>query len=200
MLTNLRYHKIPGQNGMSFPAVTSLIELFAEYGLIDTYIPKSEKRAGIGTLVHKIINEILKGGSVNLDQWTNLDWKTQNAIIAFLRWQKDTGFKPRICEELIYSLKYGLAGHTDAIGTIKQSVGVFDWKLGDIKNERVKYQLSAYGFLYLEQFPNRTLNRGFRGVHLDTETATYKEMILSYEEGREYFERFLSFKREVGII
>jgi len=198
-MVNIRYHEIPGYD-VSFPSVTSLIELYAQYGLINVFIPKSDNRASIGTTAHAIIARINKGGHVDDKEWDTLDKRTQSAVIAFLRWQKDTGFKPRICEELLYSLKYGLAGHADAIGTIKHSVGVFDWKLGDIKCERVKYQLSAYGFLYLEQFPNRTLNRGFRGVHLDTETATYSEMIMDFDEASYYFRKFLAFKKEVGII
>jgi len=120
--------------------------------------------------------------------------------LAFLRWQKDVGFKPREVESLVYSLKFGVAGHPDAIGTIKQSVGIFDWKLGDVFGDRIKYQLSVYGFSYLEMHPDRTLNRGFRGVHLDPLKATYKELIMSFEEGQHWFHEFIRMKLQIGIL
>ncbi len=195
----IRYHEIPGYD-VSFPAVTSLIELFNEYKFINSFIPKSENRANIGTQAHDIIARINQGGHIEKEEWNSFNSDIQNAVTAFIRWKKATGFKPRLNEQLLYSLKYGIAGHVDSIGTIKRSVGVFDWKLGDIYNIRVKYQISVYGFLYLEMFPSRTLNEGFRAVHLDSKTATYDEIKITMEEAEQYFNEFIKFKQEVGII
>jgi hypothetical protein len=199
MLTKIRYHDIPGY-GVSFPGVTSLIELFAEYKLIDTFIPKSEKRATIGTTAHAIIARILSGGHVDKNEWNTLDPKTRGAVMAFLCWQKDTHFKAKETESLVYSLKYGIAGHPDAIGIIRPWwICIPDWKIGDVNNIRVKLQVPTYGFCYLEMHPRRRID-GFRGVHLDTEKATYHELIMGYEEGEHWFNEFIRMKREVGIL
>lgn len=185
---------------MSFPGITSLISLFAEYKLIDTYIPKSENRASIGTKAHEIIARSLQGGHVGKKEWNTLDPKTQRAVIAFLRWQKDTHFKAKQSESLVYSLKFGIAGHPDAIGIIRPWwICIPDWKIGDVNNIRVKLQTSAYGLCYMEMYPRRKIS-GFVAVHLDTETSTYSEMRMTLDEGKEYFERFIRLKKQVGII
>jgi hypothetical protein len=114
-MVNIRYHEIPGFD-VSFPSVTSLIELYAQYGLIDVYIPKSENMANIGTAAHEIVARINKGGHVGEKEWSTLDQKTLNAVLAFLRWKKDVGFKPRGVEKLVYSLNFGIAGHPDSDG------------------------------------------------------------------------------------
>jgi len=199
MSTKIRYHEIPGYD-VSFPGITSLIELFAEYKLIKTYIPKSVGRANIGTKAHEIIARIAKKGHIDDKEWYSLDPKTQNAVLAFLRWQKDTKFKGREVETLVYSLKYGLAGHPDIAGICRPWwLGIFDWKIGDINNIRVKLQIPVYGFCYLEMHPRRRLD-GFRGVHLDTEKATYEELIMTFEEGKYWFNEFIRMKLEIGIL
>jgi hypothetical protein len=200
MLTKIRYHDIPGY-GVSFPGVTSLIELFAEYKLIDTFIPKSETMATIGTTAHAIIARINKGGHVDENEWDTLDTKTQNAVLAFLCWQKDVGFKPRGVESLVYSLQFGIAGHPDADGICRPwYIGVFDWKLGDVHNIRTKLQVGAYGGCLAEMHPRRRRFDGFRGVHLDPLKATYEELIMSFEEGEYWFNEFIRMKMEVGIL
>ena len=199
MLTEIRYHDIPGYD-VSFPGVTSLIALFAEYKLIDTFIPKSEKRAGIGTKTSQLLDRILKGGHIDDKEWYELDIKTQSAVIASLRWQKATGFKPKESESLVYSLRFGIAGHPDTIGIIRPWwICVIDWKIGDINNIRVKLQIPTYGFCYLEMHPRRRID-GFRAIHLDTEKATYQELIMSYEEGEHWFNEFVRMKQEIGVI
>lgn len=199
MLTKIRYHQIPGYD-VSFPGVTSLIELFAEYKLIDSFIPKSDKRATIGTTAHRIIARISHGGHVDDREWYFLDLKVQSAVIAFLRWQKDTHFKAKESESLVYSLRFGIAGHPDAIGIIRPWwICIPDWKIGDINNIRVKYQTSAYAFCYLEMHPTRRIN-GLRAVHLDTEKAMYSEMSMTLEEAKCYFDEFVRMKMEVGVI
>ena len=198
-MVNIRYHQIPGYD-VSFPGVTSLIELYAEYGLIDTYIPKSEKRATIGTTAHAIIARINQGGHVDDKEWLTLDTKAQSAVIAFLRWQKDTKFKAKESESLVYSLRFGIAGHPDAIGIIRPWwICIPDWKIGDVNNIRVKLQTSVYGLCYLEMHPRRRLD-GFRAVHLDTEKATYQELIMTFQEGQYYFDEFIRMKQEIGIL
>lgn len=185
---------------MSYPAITSLISLFAEYKLIDSYITKSISKANIGTIAHKMIDKILVGGHIKDKEWYKLDSRVQNAIIALLRWQKDTGFKCKGSEMLVYSHRFGIAGHPDAIGIITPWwITMPDWKTGDINNIRVKLQIPTYGFCYLEMHPRRRID-GFRGVHLDTEKATYEELIMTYEEGQHYFEQFIDMKLKVGIL
>jgi hypothetical protein len=199
MPTTIRYHDIPGYD-VSFPGITSLIALYAEYKLIDTFIPKSEKRAGIGTKASQLLDRILKGGHIDDKEWYNLDLKTQSAVIAALRWQKDTKFKSKESESLVYSLRFGIAGHPDTIGIIRPWwISVIDWKIGDINNIRVKLQVPTYGFCYLEMHPRRRID-GFRAVHLDTEKATYQELIMTYKEGQYYFDEFIRMKMEVGIL
>ena len=199
MLNQMRYHQIPGYD-VSFPAITSLIALYAEYGLINTFIPKSDGRATIGTKTSQLLDKILKGGHIDDKEWKKLDLKTQNAVMAALRWQKDTGFKSKESESLVYSLRHGIAGHPDTIGIIRPWwICVIDWKIGDIDNIRVSLQIPTYGFCYLEMHPLRRID-GFRAVHLDTEKATYRERIIPYKEGQYYFDEFIRMKMEVGIL
>lgn len=199
-MTNIRYYEIPG-HGVTLPAITSLIELFAEYKLIDCFIPKSVGMANIGTKAHALIARINKGGHVTDEEWPTLNLKTQNAVLAFLRWQKDVGFKPREVESLVYSLTWGIAGHPDASGICKPwYIGVYDWKLGDIYNIRVKLQVPTYGFCIAEMYPRRRKPDGFRAVHLDPIKATYEELILSYDEGEYWFHEFIRMKLQVGIL
>lgn len=199
MLTRIRYVQIPGYD-ISFPAVTSLIEIYAEFGLIDTYIPKSEGRSQLGTKTHKVVSHIMKGGHITDEQWPKLGTEAQNGVLAALSWQKAVGFKPKAVEFLVYSLKHGIAGHPDVAGICRPWwLGIFDWKIGDINNIRVKLQVPTYGFCYLEQNPLRKLV-GFRAIHLDTKNATYEELIIPFDEGEHYFNEFLRMKKEVGII
>ena len=195
----MRYHDIPGY-GVSFPAITSLIQLYAEYKLIDTYIPKSNSRATIGTKTSQLLDRILKGGHIDDKEWGTLNLKTRRAVLAALKWQKATGFKPKESESLVYSLRFGIAGHPDTIGIIRPWwICVIDWKIGDINNIRVSLQIPTYGFCYLEMYPRRRID-GFRAVHLDTEKATYQERIIPYEEGEHWFNEFIRMKLQVGIL
>lgn len=199
MTTRIRYHDIPGHD-VSFPSITSLIGLYAEYKLINTFIPKSEKRRGLGTKSHKVISYIMRGGHINDSQWPKLEPETQNAVIAVLRWQKDVHFTPTKVEFLVYSLTHGIAGHPDVAGIIRPWwLCINDWKLGDIHNIRVKLQIPTYGFCHLEMNPLRRID-GFRAVHLDTETANYEEMIIPFDEGEHWFHEFIRMKEEIGII
>jgi hypothetical protein len=47
--------------------------------------------------------------------------------------------------------------------------------------------------------PRRRID-GFRAIHLDTEKATYQELIMSYEEGEHWFNEFVRMKQEIGVI
>ena len=201
MLTNIRYHSIPGHNGLTFPGVTSLIELFAEYKMIDTYIPKSENMATIGTTAHALVARINKRGHIGDKEWGTLGIKEQNAVLAFLRWQKAVRFKPREVESLVYSLKFGVAGHPDASGVCRPwYIGVFDWKLGDVNSIRTKLQVGTYGGCFAEMHPRRRNFDGFRGIHLDPLKANYEELIMTFEEGQHWFHEFIRMKLQIGIL
>ena len=186
--------------GISLPSITSLIELYAEYGLIDTYIPKLSSKTRIGSSTHEIVARIMLGGHIDENEWNTLDRPTKNAVMASQRWKKDTKFRPKEVESMVYSLEWGIAGHPDIIGIIPPWwICVNDWKTGDIDNIRVKLQIPTYGFCYLEMHPRRRLD-GFRAVHLDTQKGTYSELLMSVEEGQHYFNEFIRMKKEVGIL
>ena len=200
-MREIRYNKIPGHGHATLPGITSMIALYADCGMLgDNFIPKSETGAIIGRQSHDVIKRINEGQKIGIGEWNGLPEKTRNAVKAFLRWKKAVGFIPRLSETLVYSLKYGIAGHVDAIGTIRPKIlTVCDWKLGDIHNERILMQIPTYGFCYLEMFPRRKIY-GFGGVHLDPLTGNYEEIRMSLDEGWNHFQEFLRLKIEVGIV
>lgn len=198
----MQYHEVEVSEGKFFllPRCTSVLDELQKHELIPGRVWKSESAAYIGRQSHDLIRRINRGGVIERPEWWSLPEKTKNAVRAYLAWKKATGYRSRHSEVSLYSLVWGVSGTADDIGTIKRFVTICDWKLGDIHSERVKYQLVIYGFLYLEMWPSRTLNGGFRGVHLDRDNATFDEVIIPLDEGREYFKKFLAMKHLVGIL
>lgn len=56
----------------------------------------------------------------------------QPYLSAWIKFRKDTGFKPKLIEELVYSKKYGYAGTADRIGPFNNVNTVVDIKSGEL--------------------------------------------------------------------
>lgn len=193
----LEYMDTPA--GIAVPRITSLINLFASFGLVEEYVTKGKVAGEEGTLIHDIVNRIDHGESIATHEWYSYPEGVRNAVKAFIRWKKDTGFKPKMSEITVYSLKHGIGGHLDSIGLIDRRVALCDWKSGEIDNERVRLQLAAYGFCYLEMYPRRTVS-GFSAVHLNKKTGLYKHYVMLPDEADQYFQTFLDYKAQIGVI
>ena len=89
-------------------------------------------RAEIGTLADEMICNIINGRKYNKDEWNDTPDKVKNAVRAYLRWQMDTGFKPRFTHMLVYSLKHGYSGELDIGGLIKNFMVLVEVKTGEL--------------------------------------------------------------------
>jgi hypothetical protein len=68
---------------------------------------------------------------------------------SWIRFRKDTGFKPQVIEEMVFSKKYGYAGTVDRIGLFNNVKTVVDIKSGELTPAAAP-QTSAYLNAYNE--------------------------------------------------
>ena len=153
-------------------------------------------RAEIGTLADEMICNIINGRKYNKDEWNDTPDKVKNAVRAYLRWQMDTGFKPRFTHMLVYSLKHGYSGELDIGGLIKNFMVLVEVKTGELHPDLQLMQAVAYAFAYYEMYPRRRLSE-IRLVQFNMDTGNFKDIPLTKDESKDVFNKFLSYKNRI---
>ena len=136
---------------------------YSKAGVIIPCVTDVLTAGGLNDIFGKIDRDILEAGRVRgkyvhlatelYDKGT-LDDSTVHEEIrpyldAWIKFRKDTGFKPRIIEEIVYSKKYGYAGTVDRIGPLYKIETVVDIKSGELMPSAAP-QTSAYQCGYNE--------------------------------------------------
>jgi hypothetical protein len=117
-----------------------------------------EKAADIGSIVHSMIDQHIKGEEFSIDDEiaelpVEDKAKAKNWYLAFLKWESDT--KPRWIknEQIVYSKKFGYVGTFDAIAEIDGKIYLIDFKTAKYLY-RLDHgmQTSAYVKAYEEEY------------------------------------------------
>jgi hypothetical protein len=141
-------HEYTDENGRRVPSVTQAL------GVLDSYagIPAAvlQKAAERGTKVHKAVELHLEG---DLDE-LSLDPDIADYFYAFVRFERETGYRPRASEMRVHSSKFNFAGTLDLFGPDPR--GSKKSAIVDIKTSRqlmptVGPQLAAYERAYKEE-------------------------------------------------
>jgi hypothetical protein len=114
---------------------------------------RADEAASIGTIAHEMIECDLKGVMFNADKYDKeLVLRAENAYLAWLEWKDFFEFSDTKSElSLVSELGYG--GTID-IATVKKSRSIIDLKTSSGTYEDHLIQISAYGHLWNEHYPN----------------------------------------------
>jgi len=118
----------------------------------------SQQAADIGTIAHAMVEAELKGKKyedmVNLKGVTKeqLD-QAENSYLAWLEWAETVNFKLLKSEHTLVSEKYQFGGQID-VAAIKKQTCIIDLKTSKDVYPDMKIQLSAYGQLWVENYPD----------------------------------------------
>jgi len=174
-------HTIYKVNGKRVKSVTTLINAHlgwskgALIGWTRKHCLKGEdsmaimKEAGrIGTLAHKMIEEFIKGGVVNLDSYSALEIsQAKTAYYGYYTWFADNNVEFLETEMKLVSEKYGFGGTFDAIAIVNGKLVICDWKTSRFVHDEFLVQLAAYRQLIHENTEHKI--RGAILLKLDKE-------------------------------
>ena len=162
-------HTIYKVNGKRVKSVTTLINAHlgwskgALIGWTRKHCLKGEdsmgimKEAGrIGTLAHKMIEEFIKGGVVNLDSYSASEIsQAKNSYYGYYTWFADNNVKFIETEMKLVSEKYGFGGTFDAVAVVNDKLVICDWKTSRFVHDEFLVQLAAYRQLWNEHIDQK---------------------------------------------
>ncbi len=122
-----------------------------------------DKAADAGTLSHLYVSNHLKGLPDPSMEGIPKDIaeKASSCFIAFLDWEKAHSFKMVESEKSLVSEVYQFGGTID-IGAIVNELGIVDIKTSKGVYFSMRVQVSAYGHLWEENYPDKPI----KGYHL----------------------------------
>lgn len=137
------------REGVVVPSVTQALSVIAAYdGIPPAVLQKAAER---GTAVHKAIELHLQD---DLDE-ASLDPEIASYFYAYWKFERETGFKPRHAEALVYSAKYGYAGTLDLEGDLHRKAAIIDTKTTRQLMPSTGPQTAAYEAAFKEQHQSR---------------------------------------------
>uniref|UniRef100_A0A6M3J3U1 Putative DNA recombination protein n=1 Tax=viral metagenome TaxID=1070528 RepID=A0A6M3J3U1_9ZZZZ len=189
-----RFYDITTPQGqITFPSVTSVIGF---YNPDKIWLERAEKAIETGKVVHSILDRLSKGGSLKSDEWESLPEEVRQSVRAYIRWQRESHYKPLYGEIVVYSLKYEYATTIDTVGFFGRKGAIGDWKTGTIfKPESVEMQVVAGKRAYLEMYPHRKLDIMF-WLELNKKTGYFTDHRIQNEREDELFAKFLGMKKQ----
>ena len=117
---------------------------------------RSSNAMDVGTGVHSWIQQHVAG----LKPPMPVNQLMQNAIGAFLKWEKDHKVKFLESERLLYSKKHNYAGTLDFIAKVDGKIKIGDFKTSTGIYDEMWFQVAAYLQAYLEEFPSKEVVGG----------------------------------------
>lgn len=114
------------------------------------YRKKKEAAADLGSLVHKWIEDYIKGLKPELP----INPQMKLSIDAFLKWEKDNKVKFIESERVVYSRKYNFAGTCDFTCEINGKKYIGDIKTSNAIYSEYLLQVSAYRYAMQEEDNN----------------------------------------------
>lgn len=152
---NEELHEYTDEAGKVIPSVTQAL------GVLDSYagIPQAalERASERGTKVHRAIELYLQG---DLDE-LSLDPAIADYFYGYIKFERETGFRPEASELRVFSKKYGYAGTLDLAGPDPKAKRLFSYI--DIKTSAklmptVGPQLAAYERAHVEETGSKKKN------------------------------------------
>lgn len=137
-------------DGKQWPGVTKILP-----SPIDTDAVPSGRIADamlLGTHVHLLIQYYLED---DLDESSVRD-DLRPFLAAYQQFETQTGFRPRLVEQIVYSERYQVIGTLDLEGDLNRRAAVIDIKTGTRLSPVVQLQTAAYAGMLKEC-------RGWRG-------------------------------------
>lgn len=142
-------------NDVKYERVTSMLkhlphpQLEAWFKRATPKILKDTTARDRGTHVHTAIETALKEGVFNEKMWGA---NVVNRFNAFEQWKKyyDISFGPYVCEAMLYSHEWAIAGTVDFIGYVNGELTVIDWKTSKGIYESHAIQVATYMMMYHE--------------------------------------------------
>ena len=133
------------------------------------------KEAGrIGTLAHIMIEEFIKGGAVNLDDYNpNEISQAKTSYYGFYKWFEDNDVEFHETELKLVSEQYQFGGTFDAVCEVNGKLVICDWKTTSDTYSEMLIQLGAYRQLIKENLDHNI--RGAILLKLNKEENGYEE-------------------------
>lgn len=138
-----------------------------------------KESAGIGTKVHKIIEDHLKGCLV-IEQHEQDHLELAHLVIE---WLQKEGIKPLYVEQTLEDKRLNLIGHTDLIAEKDGEHLIVDWKTSNKHRKEFPLQKAAYAKMANKQL-KLNINKGIT-VRIDKEThvvdvRVYEDLVKKY--------------------
>jgi len=165
--------KYKNAKGEPLKGVTTLLKVLSAPALIGwaykqglAGVPLYESRdkaASAGTLAHAYVENHLKGlpDPLTKDIPKDIVEKASSCFIAYLDWEKAHNFQMVKSELSLISEQYQFGGTID-IGAVVNELGIVDIKTSSGIYFTHRVQVSAYGHLWGENFPDKPI----KGYHI----------------------------------
>jgi len=152
-----------------------------------------KEAADKGKLIHLWIEKYLgykiKGGHQETPDMPE-DEQVANGIMAFLKWEKESGLKKWVASERkIYSRKYNYCGILDAKAIFKTGLSVVDFKSSNGLYNETRYQIAAYQEADEEELKTQFSDISW-ALRFDKNTAEFEAR--PYNDHGKDFEAFLA--------
>lgn len=170
--------------GQRVPSVTSIISqwgiskqplMYWAWKQGEKGIPLSEKpEADVGTIAHMMIDADVKGKPLDLSKFKiELIEQARPCFNNFIEWRDSHKFKAVETEISLISEQYQYGGTIDCIAQIDGKLSICDWKTSKEIYEDYLVQIASYGQLWLENFPDHTLEGGYHILRTGKEIAMF---------------------------
>lgn len=125
-------------NGVRVPSVTSILAPLTDYSRMPRAVMDRARQEG--EHIHKMIELYLAN---NLDEKTLPDW-LRPRLVAFRKFQVQTGFRCEASERAVYHVAHQYAGRLDLVGELGGQLAVIDIKRSLFAGAVIGLQLAAY--------------------------------------------------------
>ena len=137
-------------DGQHFDGVTSILKPLSETAYFNVSPEVMERARALGVAVHKVIELDIKG---TLDE-DSLDDVLRPYLAAWREFLAQSGFRPLLSEQKVYSLKYRFAGTLDIFGILNGEAALIDAKRVAMVQRITGPQLAAYEIALRECKPD----------------------------------------------
>lgn len=111
----------------------------------------------IGTIAHKMIEADLRNKEFKMpDTSKEIIDKIENCFLAWIEWKDTVGIQMIESEKSLISEKYGFGGTID-VADVKKVISILDLKTSEAIYPEHRIQISAYGNLWNENFPDKRI-------------------------------------------
>jgi hypothetical protein len=164
------------KDGEKVPGTTTIIGRFKESGALIAWAygrgkeglalyESRDKAAELGTLVHEMVEQFIRGHLKYTDFTDTLTTKDSASVLsafgAFQEWFESNQFQVISQEEQLVSEAYRYGGTPDAVALDgKGRLVLLDWKTSNGVYADYLYQLGAYRILWNENHPDNPLSGG----------------------------------------